>query len=153
MNALQQWARKWGISPDALADLSLVADAFAHTAGTGEAGVLGLVRLSASKAGWRLFRNNVGAFHTDDGRFIRYGLANDSARVNASLKSSDLVGIRPIVITPTHLGRTLGQFVALECKRPDWRWGNTKREQAQHRFLTLIESLGGHGRFSTGGLE
>ncbi len=153
MNAFQQWARKWGISPEALADLDLMAEAATSAGGSGEADVLGLVRLTASEAGWRVFRNNVGACHTDDGRFIRYGLANDSARVNASLKSSDLVGIRPILINPTHLGRTLGQFVAIECKRPGWRWRNTKREQAQHRFLTLIESLGGHGRFSTGELE
>ena len=71
--------------------------------------------------------------------------------MNESLKSSDLIGIRPVLIDPTYVGRTLGQFVAIECKRPGWVFGNTKREQAQHNFLSLIESLGGHGRFSTGG--
>jgi hypothetical protein len=155
MNALYQWAIKWGVSPDAIADLrtQLIAESASSPNAHGESDVLGRVRLIASEAGWRVFRNNVGACRTDDGRFLRYGLANESTRMNTSLKSSDIVGIRPLVIDPSHLGRTIGQFVALECKRPGWTFKNTKREAAQYRFLLLVESLGGHGRFSTGGLE
>jgi hypothetical protein len=154
VNTLHDWARKWGVSVEALEDLGRCLSAETPVvSGEGEADVLGHVRLSASRAGWRVFRNNVGATHTHDGRFIRYGLANDSKRVNESLKSSDLIGIRPVRIDPIHLGRTLGQFIAIECKRPGWRFTNTKREAAQQRFLLMIESLGGCGLFSTGGLE
>ncbi len=150
---LEAWALRWGVTPEAMADLSrtLTSEAVPSEA-VSEADVLGAVRLGASQAGWTLFRNNVGACYDAEGRFIRYGLANDSGRMNASLKSSDLVGIRPVVIDPTHLGRTIGQFVALEVKRSGWKFKGTKREQAQQRFLALIASNGGHARFSTGEL-
>jgi hypothetical protein len=151
---LEEWARRWEISPQAIADLGahLAAPASAPGSADTEAGIVGAVRLQASEAGWTLFRNNVGACYDPTGRFIRYGLANDSAQLNAALKSSDLVGIRPVIIDPTHLGRTIGQFVALECKRPNWTFKGTKREEAQQRFLTLVASNGGYARFSTGEL-
>lgn len=155
---LDDWARRWGISPEAMADLRAQlappTDTTPARANT-EADVVSRVRLVASEAGWTLFRNNVGACYDATGRFIRYGLANDSAQLNASLKSSDLIGIRPVLIDVTHIGRTFGQFVALECKRPGWQpavRGGTAREQAQTRFLALIASHGGHARFSTGAL-
>ena len=72
MNALQQWARRWGVSPEAVADLATALSIEGVIAGaSAEADVMGRVRLSASQAGYRLFRNNVGACHTQDGRFIR----------------------------------------------------------------------------------
>ena len=148
------WARRWRVSPEALADLraQLVTQPATTPSGNNEADVIGSIRLQASEAGYTLFRNNVGACYDNTGRFIRYGLANDSAQLNKSLKSSDLIGIRPVVIDPTHLGRTIGQFVALECKRSNWKFKGTKREQAQEKFLTLIASNGGYARFSTGKL-
>lgn len=151
---LEDWARQWGVSPEALADLTnrLTPETGPSRAKGDEAKTINNVRVLASEHGWRVFRNNVGACYDQTGRFIRYGLANDSAQLNKALKSSDLIGIRPVVIDPTHLGRTLGQFVALECKRPDWKFSGTAREKAQQRFLTLISSLGGHARFSTGDL-
>ncbi len=151
---LEEWARRWAVSPEAIADLG--AHLTTHTvkapSGNGEADVVSSVRLQASEAGWTVFRNNVGACYDPKGRFIRYGLANDSAQLNKLLKSSDLVGIRPVVIDPTHLGRTIGQFVALECKRSNWKFKGTKREEAQQRFLALVASHGGYARFSTGEL-
>lgn len=117
-----------------------------------EARAMSTVRLAASQAGWRVFRNNVGACYDAEGRFIRYGLANDSKRISDALKSSDLIGIRPFTVTTEWVGHTVGQFVALEVKRPDWTYRGTKREEAQLAFLTLVESLGGYGRFTTGGL-
>jgi len=154
MNVLEEWAHQWGVTPEALADLRtrLTTKGATSPSGNNEADVIGHVRLEASQAGWVVFRNNVGACYDNTGRFIRYGLANDSAQLNASLKSSDLIGIRPVVIDPTHLGRTVGQFVALECKRPDWKFKGTQREHAQEKFLALIASHGGYARFSTGEL-
>lgn len=151
---LDDWAIHWGISPEALLDLRarLITQPTPTAPNSKEADVINTVRLEASETGWTLFRNNVGACYDNTGRFIRYGLANDSAQLNKSLKSSDLIGIRPLVIDPTHLGRTLGQFVALECKQPNWKFKGTQREQAQEKFLALIASNGGYARFSTGDL-
>ncbi len=152
MNAIQSWAARWNIPPAAIDDLARALTPLGPTphAATNEATVQSLVRLQASESGWLLLRNNVGACYTKEGGFLRYGLANESKRMNDSLKSSDLIGIRPVVIDPTHLGRTIGQFVAVECKHSGWTYADTKRDQAQQRFLTLVESVGGYGQFSTG---
>lgn len=158
MSVLDDWARAHGIGASALADLRrrLLAADPQHAAPAGvrgatpESRVIAEVRLAASSAGWRLWRNNLGAVHTVEGGFVRYGLCNESSAMNAAIKSSDLIGIRPLHVGLEHVGRTVGQFAAIECKRPGWKPG--PREDAQARFLALVESLGGHGRFSTGGL-
>lgn len=110
-----------------------------------ESDVLKLVRFEASQKGWRLWRNNVGAGYLNDGRFVRFGLCNESAAMNRQLKSADLIGIRPRVITSADIGGTIGQFVAIECKG-----ATTRIEPAQRRFLDLVESLGGLAFVSRG---
>ena len=148
---LDDWAERWGIPADAITDLLACIDAPPGPPGNGsEARVLSVVRLEESRKGARLFRNNVGACYDQHGNFIRYGLANDSTALNKRIKSSDLIGIRPVLIEPGHVGSMMGQFVARECKRQGWRYTGTPREQAQARFLTLIESLGGDAQFTTG---
>ena len=59
-----------------------------------------VILLKASKLGWRLWRNNVGVLKDERGVPIRFGLANTSKAVNGELKSGDLIGIRPVLITP-----------------------------------------------------
>lgn len=115
-----------------------------------EAAVGVQVRLEASRLGIRLWRNNVGAGYMQDGSFIRWGLCNDSAAVNAKIKSADLIGIRPVLITPEMVGRTIGQFVSREVKAADWRWRGTDRERAQLAWAELVNSLGGDAAFTTG---
>lgn len=105
------------------------------------------IRLEASRRGVLLFRNNVGAAMTEDGRHIRFGLANDSSKINKVIKSSDLIGIKPVVITQEMVGQTIGQFVALEVKRPDWRYMGTAREKAQLKFLDTVTRYGGEAKF------
>ena len=117
---------------------------------TNEADVQNLVRLAASKLGVRLFRNNVGASLLANGSFVRWGLANDSAEMNRVIKSADLIGIRPVVITPEHVGTTLGQFVSREIKAPNWIARDTDRERAQRAWATLVNSLGGDAAFTSG---
>jgi hypothetical protein len=115
-----------------------------------ESDVQKLVKLEASKKGFPLWRNNVGAVHTNDGRFIRFGLGNESKRMNACAKSSDLIGIRPLIIRPEHVGITIGQFVAREVKKSDWVYSGTERERAQLTFLEIVTEYGGDAAFCTG---
>lgn len=151
MLTLTQWAARHGVSAEALAELTgIVTDPQSAPTGQSEAAVQQLVRLEASRLGMRLFRNNVGACKDDTGRVIRYGLCNDSAQMNKAVKSSDLIGIRPVVITPDMMGHTIGQFVAREVKRPGWSYRGTDREVAQQAFGQLILKLGGDFKFCTG---
>lgn len=151
---LYEWAHKWRVPYDAIEDLRHMMrglDGLVHEqVGTSEAAVQANVRVEASRKGARLWRNNVGALETKDGAMVRYGLANDSSAVNARVKSSDLIGVRPILIEPCHVGTVIGQFIARECKHAEWVYTGSKREQAQEAFLTIVNNLGGDGRFCTG---
>lgn len=148
---LNEWAKRHDVTPEALAELQALFTAPIDTPntmnGASEAAVSNAVRLEASRKGVRSWRNNVGACEDKRGRLIRYGLANDSAAMNKALKSSDLIGIRPLLITPDMVGCTIGQFVAREVKRADWKFTGTERENAQLRFLELVVSLGGDACF------
>lgn len=115
-----------------------------------ERDVQNLIRLEASRKGLRLWRNNVGAAYLQDGTFVRYGLANETKAMNDAIKSSDLIGIRPTLITAAHVGSVFGQFVAREVKASGWRYTGTTREQAQNAFLEIVLSLGGDAAFATG---
>lgn len=154
MILLTQWAARWGVSAEALAELrgvmlGLDADTVA-TEGRSESHVQSLVRLEGADLGIRLWRNNVGAGKTEAGTFVRYGLANDSAAVNAQLKSGDLIGIRPVLIRPEHVGHVIGQFVSREIKRGGWVYTGTDREIAQANWASLVNSMGGDARFAAG---
>lgn len=106
-----------------------------------------IIRLEASRKGIHLWRNNSGAAYMRDGRLLRYGLANDSGILNESIKSSDLVGIKPVIITENMIGRMIGQFISVEIKNSEWRYTGTKPEIAQKRWIDLIISLGGEAGF------
>lgn len=149
---LLEWQRKHGITAEALADLVTMVglDVPRSTKGTPEARVQDEARLLASKMGWRLFRNNVGVLKDERGVPVRYGIANDSPAMNKRIKSSDLIGIRPVLITPDMVGSTIGQFVAREVKKAGWKYKGTEHEQAQLAFGTLIIGLGGDFRFWSG---
>lgn len=108
-----------------------------------ESGLVKQIKLEASQKGIRLWRNNVGAVHTDDGRFIRFGLANESKQINSVIKSGDLIGVRPVLITQDLVGCVIGQFISREIKKPGWRYEGTERERAQLAWAQLILSLGG----------
>ena len=141
---LTAWAIRWQIPYAAVDDLrremGLVNTDPAPEPGQSESAVQSLVRLEASRLGARLWRNNVGAGYLDNASFIRWGLANDS----------DRIGIRPVLIGPEHIGRTLGVFLSREVKAAGWHYTGTERERAQLRWLELINSLGGDAAFATG---
>lgn len=115
-----------------------------------ESGISSDIRLEASELGYRLWRNNVGATYTPSGQFIRFGLANDSTQLNRVIKSADLIGIRPILITQEHVGLIIGQFISREVKHPGWVYKGTERERAQLAWAELVNSLGGNACFTTG---
>lgn len=152
---LRAWADVWGVPYAALDDLGLRLSAAtvsesSNLIGVSESGVASRVRLAEAKAGNRIWRNNVGAVQTDDGRHLRYGLCNESAKMNKSIKSSDFVGIYKRLIMPSDVGHYIGQFYAIETKRAGWVYSGDEHERGQLAFLTLVNSLGGIGKFSTG---
>jgi len=149
---LSQWAVRHGITGDAMAELvALLAQAPApdvHPASdASEAAVQAAIRLEAPHKRAPLWRNNVGVAEGRDGVPIRFGLANDSARLNRSVKSSDLIGVVPMLIQHHHLGRTIGAFGAFECKRGNWTYSGTKREQAQKKYMDIVSGAGGCSGF------
>ena len=108
------------------------------------------LRLLAAQHGTPLLRNNSGACRDETGRVIRYGLGNDSTRINDAFKSSDLIGIWPVVVTQEMVGRTLGLFFAVEVKAPGWTLTpGDKRAQAQAAFGKWVQDHGGVFTFAT----
>lgn len=154
---LNEWAIKWGVPFDAVEDLrremgylNIKTTPLTPKSDLSEAAVQNNVRLEASNKGLRLYRNNLGAGYMQDGSFIRWGLANESTSMNKEVKSSDLIGIRPILIEQHHIGQIIGQFVARETKPGYWSFVGNEHETAQLKFLEIIMSLGGDAAFATG---
>lgn len=116
-----------------------------------ESAVQTRVSLEASKRGIRLWRNNSGVAPDDQGnRTVRYGLGNVSSQVNKVMKSSDLIGITPVVVTQEMVGKTVGIFTAYEIKKGSWAYKHTDREKAQLAFINLVQQLGGKAAFING---
>jgi len=117
-----------------------------------ESNVITIVQIQASAKGWRLFRNSVGmawqgriteeqtikdrsgvplhVIEIAGARRVAYGLAKGS---------SDLIGWRPVVITPDMVGQTLAQFVSIECKTSAYK--NTTDDQ--DNWLDQVAQSGG----------
>ena len=151
---LADWKSRWGhqVPAQALAELTAILSPVmplpAPTRGHSEAAGAAQIRLAAGRAGVPLFRNNCGAMTDQTGRLIRFGLGNESPALNARWKSSDLIGLLPTVVQPSHVGRTLGLFLAVETKKPGWRLTpGDKRAQAQASFLQSVRGFGGVGGF------
>jgi hypothetical protein len=157
MNDLHEWARRWNVPLEMFRDLQTTLGTYtpplpaeAPEAGKSEAWAQSAVRLEASEKGVKLFRNNVGVLEDKTGRPVRYGLGNDSPKMNEVIKSADLIGIRPVVILPHHVGHTFGQFVSREIKAPNWQYTGGGREPAQLAWANLINANGGDAAFATG---
>lgn len=152
---LDTWAEQWGINSFILQDLKeklgLIPN-WAHVSlqnPLSEAAVQQRIRLDAAGRGNILLRNNNGAMMNAKGQMIRYGLANDSKKMNEHIKSSDLIGITPYLIIPEDAGRIIGIFTSYETKKENWKYSNTPREQAQLRWGELVISKGGIFKFVT----
>ena len=86
------------------------------------------IMLAMSKKGWLVWRNQVGLFKTMDGtRTIPIGIKG----------SSDLMAIKPTVITPDMVGQTLAVFVAVEVKTATGR-----QSEPQKKWQQAVEKMG-----------
>lgn len=88
------------------------------------------IRLALAKAGVPAFRNNVGAYKTQDGRFVTFGVGEKGG--------SDLICITPVKITEDMIGATVGVFTAIEVKTPK---GRVSKEQ--EAFISAVLNYGG----------
>jgi len=117
------------------------------------------IRMKVAKAGAMAWRNNVGATPVkcpDCGakrQPIRYGLANDSHKLNSLIKSSDLILAIPRTIKQEDVGKTMAQFGTIDAKRPGWKFTGKGEEAGQAAWMALILKLGGFAAFSTGEIE
>lgn len=154
--AVTNWAIRHRVSAQALHELAAIFGLHgdhtmtAEVTGVSESAVQAAVRLEAARLGIRLWRNNVGALVDFRGVPVRYGLANDSKEINAKLKSGDLIGVRPVLIEPRHVGTVIGQFVSREVKRVGWHYTGANREPAQLAWAQLVTAMGGDAQFCTG---
>lgn len=154
MLTLYEWALRWRIPEAAMQELRIklgIVSSGYPTPDTvlSEAGIQSIIKLEASRKGARLWRNNVGAGVLDTGSYVRFGLGNESTAVNKVFKSADLIGIRPVAVTPSMVGATIGQFVSREVKHSGWRFNpNNEREAAQLNWALLVMALGGDACFA-----
>ena len=128
-----------------------------------EATVMQLVRLESSRRDARMFRNNNGVAVNNRGNHVRYGFCNESKQINKIIKSSDLIGITPVIITQDMVGQKVGFFTAIEVKKEGWKYSGDMpcickpgksqcihcHEKAQKAFIDMINNLGGKAQFST----
>jgi hypothetical protein len=115
-----------------------------------EAALMRKVQVALTDKDTRLFRNNVGSawrgrvVHNRDGsitihkpQLVHFGLCPGS---------SDLIGLRRVVITPDMLDQEVALFIAAEVKltqRP------SDRTNEQLAFVEMVLSLGGRAGFAS----
>lgn len=83
--------------------------------------------MDMSEKGYLVWRNQVGLFKTLDGRTVNIGIKG----------SSDLMAVKPTVITPEMVGQTLAVFVAVEVKTATGR-----QSEPQKKWQKAVEKLG-----------
>lgn len=147
---LNAWQLKHHVSDEAMREL---AAGFVNVSAPGpltkEAHIMDAIRIEASKQGGRLWRNNSGAGRLENGSFVRWGLGNESSSINRVMKSADLIGIKPMLITSEMVGSTIGQFWSVECKHGGWK--PSQADPAQMAWAVLVHRLGGCSEFNNTG--
>lgn len=77
---------------------------------------------AANHCGATVYRNNIGAYKTNKGSYVRYGVGGNGG--------SDLIG------WTRH-----GLFLAIEIKVPGWKPRNRADEERYYKQLCFIESV------------
>lgn len=152
MQNLNDWGTRYRIPPEALQELlDFLTPPAPLTSSTtsSEARVQRQVRLATNATSGLLLRNNSGTLTDSRGVPVRFGLGNDSAKLNKEFKSSDLVGLTPILIEPRHVGFYWGVFTSIEVKKGDWRYRGNETERGQLAFINAIKARGGIAGFAT----
>lgn len=115
------------------------------------------VLIEGSKRGWKLFRQNVGQgwagkmFRSPMPISVRINptdvVIRNAAPLNAGLckGSSDIIGWKPITITPDMVGKTVAIFTAIEVK-----YGTTPVTTEQQNFVDQVNKHGGLGKIIYG---
>ena len=88
------------------------------------------LRILASKLDARLFRNQVGTYKIDGGRWITTGLG---------VGSPDDIGWKTLEITPEMVGSRVAVFVGIEVKKV----GGRKPSEKQKAWGKAIKAAGG----------
>lgn len=113
-----------------------------------ESGNQSRIRQHYADLGYRLWRNNSGVLPNEHGTPVRYGLANESKPMNDRVKSHDLIGWRPRLVTPDMVGEVVAIFVSIDAKPDGWRLTpGDKRGQAQARWARMVLADGGEAGF------
>lgn len=94
-----------------------------------ESELLKAVLYQSSRDGEVLFRNQVGKYRLEDGRYLSSGLC---------VGSSDLVGWTSKIVTPDMVGKTIAIIKVVECKST-----NGRLTSAQLNFLRRVHEAGG----------
>ncbi len=169
MTPILAWTRRWNLPQQAVAELMQVLGTAVSvqppvpTTATSEAATQAHRMLRAARRGAWLIRNNSGALTDKTGRLVRYGLGHSDANTIKVCKSSDLIGIEPVLVTQQHVGTIIGRFVAEEIKHPGWVYLGDRpcickprkplcdycHQRAQMNFIKKIISLGGRASFVT----
>ena len=92
-----------------------------------ETNIMNKIMIKMSQKGYLCWRNQVGLFKTLDGRTVNIGIKG----------SSDLMAVKPTVITPEMVGQTLAAFVAVEVKTATGR-----QSEPQKKWQKAVEKLG-----------
>ncbi len=112
-----------------------------------------IVRLRCSQWGCKLLRNNSGVLPDKNGRPVRFGLGNESKKLNVEFKSGDFVGVTPLVITQEMVGKTVGVFTNIEVKAEGFKekpsYPSNQREHGQQNFNNFIKQHGGLAGFAS----
>lgn len=96
-----------------------------------ETNVLRRIQVALSAIGARVFRNQLGRYKLEDGRWLSSGLVKGS---------SDLIGWTPVLIRGDMVGKELAVFTAVEVKAEQ---GKLRKEQKE--FLDVVNAAGGIG--------
>lgn len=153
IGVFETWADAHGITAAARLDWyarqGMLGARSEDSEGRSESNVSSRSRLEAGRRGYSLWRNNSGVLNNEAGIPVRFGLANDSKRVNQVIKSGDYISCVPTLILPHMVYKTFGLFASLEMKHEDWKYTGTEREVAQFNWNNLVISRGGFARFIT----
>jgi len=94
-----------------------------------ETPILQRIQVAVSEVGARVFRNQVGKYKLQDGRWLSSGLC---------VGSSDLIGWKPVMVTAEMVGKVIAVFTAIEVKT-----AKTRATKKQEQFMDAVRDSGG----------